>query len=379
MARSSTHTGLAATAGKEVSDTVGRMKRLELTATELVGRESLLPLDATGRPEVPLVAVDLDSLDDAADAGLVDAMASKLESPHIPVIGHARWPLSLLAEQAARAIDLTLVQAEPGRTGLADRSEACVAVADIDAELDRLEQAVSDRPLTATTLCQTVRLTESLSATDGLVAESLAYSMLLASPEFQVWREATPRKPVRPVENPVRLDRTDNHLTITLNHPARRNAYSQPMRDGLVEALEVLAWDTSIQSADLRGEGPAFCSGGDLDEFGTIDNVTAAHLIRLRQGAGAALHAVRDRVTAHLHGPCIGAGIEVPAFADRVAAAPGTTFRLPELAMGLIPGAGGTVSIPARIGRWRTVHLALSGTAIGTDAALEWGLIDQIE
>ena len=50
--------------------------------------------------------------------------------------------------------------------------------------------------------------------------------------------------------------------------------------------------------------------------------------------------------------------------AGTVVAAEGSTFRLPETAMGLIPGAGGTVSIPRRIGRWRTLYLALSGRAL---------------
>jgi enoyl-CoA hydratase/carnithine racemase len=53
-------------------------------------------------------------------------------------------------------------------------------------------------------------------------------------------------------------------------------------------------------------------------------------------------------------------------------------IRLPEIAMGLIPGAGGTVSITRRIGRWRTAYLALSGLPIGAPAPLDWGLVDEI-
>jgi enoyl-CoA hydratase/carnithine racemase len=75
----------------------------------------------------------------------------------------------------------------------------------------------------------------------------------------------------------------------------------------------------------------------------------------------------------------VGAGIELPAFVGRIVAAPGTAFRLPEIGMGLIPGAGGTVSIPRRIGRWRTLWLALTGDALDVPTALSWGLIDAIE
>lgn len=60
-------------------------------------------------------------------------------------------------------------------------------------------------------------------------------------------------------------------------------------------------------------------------------------------------------------------------------AAPDTTVRLPELSMGLIPGAGGTVSIPRRIGRRRTLYLALDGRPVPAERALAWGLVDRIE
>jgi enoyl-CoA hydratase/carnithine racemase len=75
---------------------------------------------------------------------------------------------------------------------------------------------------------------------------------------------------------------------------------------------------------------------------------------------------------------CVGAGIEPPAFAGRVVAAPDTALRLPEIGMGLIPGAGGTVSIPRRIGRRRTLHLTLDGGPLGAADALERGPVDAV-
>ena len=59
-------------------------------------------------------------------------------------------------------------------------------------------------------------------------------------------------------------------------------------------------------------------------------------------------------------------------------AAPGTVIALPEVSLGLVPGAGGTVSIPRRIGRHRTAALALSGATIDAATALAWGLVDEI-
>jgi enoyl-CoA hydratase/carnithine racemase len=136
--------------------------------------------------------------------------------------------------------------------------------------------------------------------------------------------------------------------------------------------------DPSIASVRLDGAGPTFSSGGDLDEFGHASDLAAAHAIRLHQSAGLAISAIADKVTVTLHGRCFGAGIEVPAFARTVRALPGTTVCLPELAMGLIPGAGGTASIKARVGAWRTAYMALSGAEIEAEQALEWGLIDQV-
>ena len=94
---------------------------------------------------------------------------------------------------------------------------------------------------------------------------------------------------------------------------------------------------------------------------------------------GLALDRLRKRARAHVHGRCIGAGVEVPAFAGDVWADPETTFELPELGLGLIPGAGGTVSLPRRIGAQRTAWMALTGRPIDATTALDWGLIDHIE
>jgi enoyl-CoA hydratase/carnithine racemase len=80
-----------------------------------------------------------------------------------------------------------------------------------------------------------------------------------------------------------------------------------------------------------------------------------------------------------VHGACVGAGVELPAFAGRVVARPDARFRLPEVAMGLVPGAGGTVSIPRRIGRQATALLALTGDTIDAPTALALGLVDEID
>ena len=163
-----------------------------------------------------------------------------------------------------------------------------------------------------------------------------------------------------------------------MDRPEVRNAFGAAMRDELVEAFTLVALDDSLVEVRLRGRGVNFCSGGDLDEFGTSPGPVPAHLVRTGRNAGVALSRVADRVVAEVHGTCVGAGVELPAFATRVEAAPGTTFRLPEIAMGLVPGAGGTASIPRRIGRHRTCHLALRGTELDVLTARDWGLVDVV-
>ena len=243
---------------------------------------------------------------------------------------------------------------------------------------ERIAAICAARPLCTSALAVLLQQTGLLPVWEGLVAESATYSTLLAGPEFAQWLGAQPpRTPAPGGDEPVLADRAGDRLTLTLNRPERRNAYGHAVRDALVSALQIAVVDPAVTVA-LRGAGPAFCSGGDLAEFGTAPDPSMAHLIRLRHSAGQLLHDLAARVTAHLHGACVGAGIELPAFAGRVIAASDTRIALPEVGMGLVPGAGGTVSIVRRIGRWRTAWLALTGDVLDAEQALRWGLVDEI-
>ena len=176
----------------------------------------------------------------------------------------------------------------------------------------------------------------------------------------------------------MRVDRAGDILSVTLTRPDRLNALDALMRDELVEALAVAAADTGIARVEWRGEGRAFCAGGDLDEFGTRPDPATAHLIRLERSVGRALSRLRTPTVTHLHGACMGSGIELAAFTDSVVAAADTQIALPEIGLGLVPGAGGTVSLPRRIGRLRTAWLAFSGSTIDAALAHEWGLVDEL-
>ncbi len=164
-----------------------------------------------------------------------------------------------------------------------------------------------------------------------------------------------------------------------LERPQSRNAIDRAMRDQLVEAFSVAAADPEVRSIKLRALGAAFSVGGDLDEFGTTRDPATAHLIRSRSLPALAIGARADILDAHVQGACVGAGLEIAAFAARLTASSQAWFQLPELSMGLIPGAGGCVSVPRRIGRQRTLLMMLSGRRINAQTALRWGLIDAIE
>jgi hypothetical protein len=285
----------------------------------------------------------------------------------------------LVAEAAPNlrtlAAPTVLLGGEAELTGpLVDAVDVCAAT---DAEAAAIEETTRRQPVAAVSLVTLLRIGESLDVWSALVAESATYALLLASRGYQQWLAHRPASTRKPSEGPpVVVERDGDVLKITLNRPEARNAIDTATRDALVEALRLAAADERLR-VELRGEGPSFSAGGDLDEFGTVDDAGTAHAVRLTRHPGEAMAAVADRTTVFVHGACVGAGIEVPAFAGTIVADPDATFRLPEVTMGLIPGAGGTVSIPRRIGRHRTAWMALTATAVDADTALAWGLVDR--
>ncbi|WP_329352638.1 enoyl-CoA hydratase/isomerase family protein [Streptomyces sp. NBC_01261] len=313
-----------------------------------------------------------------------------MESPFVIVdLDHAPEDLALAQETEPRDRDRVLIglAADPRETvegfdilltGVPDPPKPWVGCADPHATARQLSDLVESRPAASVALVQVLRMGDGLSIPDRLVLESLAYSTLQGGADFRSWLAAAPRRTHRPAETPVRLGRDGPRLSITLDRPWVRNAFDAATRDALCEALQVALADPSIGRVDLCGNGPAFCSGGDLAEFGTSRDPARAHLVRVHRSPGALLHRCARRVTAYLHGACVGAGIELAAFAGRVVAASDTVIRLPEIGMGLIPGAGGTASIPVRVGRERTAYLALSGLELSVEEALRWGLVDEI-
>jgi Enoyl-CoA hydratase/isomerase len=291
--------------------------------------------------------------------------------PTAMVIGVDR--AGAMPEVDAADFDLLLTVApQPARDWIA------VNALEVDTLLEHLCAQVRGFGLPAAVLAQVLRIGGGLAVAEALLLESFAYSALLGGEVFRDWLLKRAPQPMPSPGTRVRCTRESGILTITLAHPSRRNAIDAYLRDELVEHLASACDDPTLPAVHLRADGPDFSAGGDLAEFGSSTDLVLAHAIRTLRSPARLIDSLAARTTAFLHGACVGAGIEIPAAAARVIAAPDARFWLPELGMGLMPGAGGTVTIARRIGRRRTLLWALSGRQIDARTALEWGLVDEV-
>ncbi len=217
----------------------------------------------------------------------------------------------------------------------------------------------------------------------GVITESLAYSTLQSGGEFAAWLQQRGPATAPALPDPVVADRDGDTLHIRFNRPTRHNAFSNDARAALLDALDVARHDPSVNELVLTGNGPSFCSGGDLAEFGSFADPASAHAARVAHSPALVLDELTARMgarcRARVHGQVLGSGLEMAAFCGTVEAHRDSVLGLPELSLGLIPGAGGTVSVARRIGRWRTAYLVLSGHTIDAATALGWGLVDAVE
>jgi enoyl-CoA hydratase/carnithine racemase len=348
--------------------------------TELAELAQLLELQVLpdGTPGNPLAVIELDNWRDAP-ADLIRRAAS-LVAEALPVTaGILTGAPAASLQPLIAAATLTLAAGPAADGGMREVVPAGDIAPAPEQALGRLRAAVERSPRAAITCGQLVRQTAALDTAGGLAAEAAAYSVLLGGPEFARWlgERGAPRRREPPAE-PVRVSRDGGRLTIVLNDPARRNAFSAGLREALLDAVLVGEADETIERVELSGTGPAFCSGGDLEEFGAADDLVAAYLIRLSRAPWRVIARIAAKVTVTAHGACIGAGTEMAAYAGRLVAAPDAFFALPEVGMGLVPGAGGSVSVPRRIGRWRAAWLMLTGDRLPAATALSWGLVDEI-
>jgi enoyl-CoA hydratase/carnithine racemase len=316
------------------------------------------------------------------DPGLIAAGPEALDALLADHLGGpllVRFPADALARADPRRLRPWLRATPVATLGIGtpppDHRDALDCWVDDPGTADRLTAGFARAPLAAWTAALLVRAAPA-GVWSGLVAESTAYSMLQGGPEFAAWRTGHAGTPTEDDAPRVRVTEEHGHTVVTLTRPGRHNAVDTRMRDELDAALAAL--DPGRGPVILRGDGPSWCSGGDLDEFATFPDPVAAHVVRLTRSLALRFHALERRLVVALHGACLGAGIELAAFAARVVAADDARIGLPELGLGLVPGAGGTVSIPRRSGRSVLLRLLWGGEPVDAHRARRWGLVDEV-
>ena len=169
----------------------------------------------------------------------------------------------------------------------------------------------------------------------------------------------------------VDLDRRGRVAVLTVNNPPV-NALSRHVRQGLHDGLGQAAADPGVQAVVITCAGRTFIAGADITEFG-------------KPPADPPLHAVLDLiegsakpVVAAIHGTALGGGLEVTLACHYRVGVKGARFGLPEVKLGLLPGAGGTQRLPRVVGPQKALQMIVSGDPIGADEALAHGLIDLI-
>lgn len=183
----------------------------------------------------------------------------------------------------------------------------------------------------------------------------------------------------QPTHTPAVLYDKDGAVAIlSLNRPHVLNAYNVAMRDALFEALQAAADDPDVRAVVLRGNGPAFCTGGDLSEFGSAPSATAARDVRWRRDVWGLLRALPKPVIAAVHGYVVGGGFEMALLCDLCIAAEDARFAYPETGAGMIPGVAGTQTTPRAIGIGRALDLLLTGRGLTASEAHRLGIVSQL-
>ena len=299
--------------------------------------------------------------------------------------GETQWegPLALVDLVATRDVPESIALPPCPVIGLGDPAHPLAAQLDAVIEppfsVAGLARQVRAMPHAAAVIVQLLRILPALSPEQGLTAESLAYGLLQGSAEHRAWiAEQRRGDPAEHSPGAVGVEREGGRLIVTLDHVASGNSIDRTMRDALHDAFSLAALDPELRCISLRGAGRTFSLGAELGEFGTTSDPATAHAIRARTLPARMLARCADKLEVHVQGGCVGAGLEIAAWAKRFTAAPDAWFQLPELAMGILPGAGGCVSLTRRIGCQRTALLILSGKRISAKQALGLGLIDAI-
>src|ERR1700722_15297704 len=158
---------------------------------------------------------------------------------------------------------------------------------------------------------------------------------------------------------------------VTINSPPV-NALSQAVREGLKRGVEAAEANGAVKAIVIICDGRTFIAGADISEFGKPPAPPSLH------DALNAMENASKPVIAAIHGTALGGGFEVALTAHYRIAVPSAKCALPEIKLGIIPGAGGTQRLPRLIGAEKALEIILSGTPFGAREAKEWGVVDEL-
>ncbi|MDB5975342.1 MAG: enoyl-CoA hydratase [Nevskia sp.] len=168
-------------------------------------------------------------------------------------------------------------------------------------------------------------------------------------------------------------------LEIRFNRADKKNAFTEAMYVGIVEALERAEADDSVRVVLLSGEGGAFSAGNDLQDFmqnppDLDDKADAGPVMRFMR----ALSTTRKIVVAAVQGPAVGVGATLLLHCDLVLAADNARLSFPFINLGLVPEFGSTLLLPQRIGYHQAAELTLLGEPVDAATAQRLGLVNRV-
>lgn len=170
----------------------------------------------------------------------------------------------------------------------------------------------------------------------------------------------------------------DRIAFLTINNPPM-NAISLEVAQQLDEAVVEIGKDDSIKAVIFSGEGRAFISGADIRMLKEVkDRHEARRVTSVLHGALNKIEALRKPVIAAVHGFCLGGGLEVALACHMRVAGEKALFGVPEIKLGIYPGAGGTQRLPRVVGKAKGLEMILTGEFISAQEALQWGLVNKV-
>ncbi|MCO5731650.1 enoyl-CoA hydratase/isomerase family protein [Rhizobium sp. SSA_523] len=176
--------------------------------------------------------------------------------------------------------------------------------------------------------------------------------------------------------NPVRYEKLNAIAVLQIDRPAARNALNLSVLTGLATALANADADPAIRCMVLTGGADVFSAGADIDML--AGHTAASYVVSANRRAFDAIRSTRKPVIAAVAGYCLGGGCEIALGCDQIVAADTAVFGQPEINLGIIPGAGGTLLWSPRAGSGAQARIALCGTMVDAFEARRLGIADRV-